>query len=224
MALSKQVIFSAVAFAFLIAVTAVGLSNPKEFEGSRFGIFIKVLSSLAFILVALGLILTAQAFEEGQKLNKIAETFRLIDRSLMDQVKRMRELYPKCPRFVESLWPQSGLFSSTQYSDVEEDESCILDLCMFMMQSFEDHFTGSTFDNTGEIVWAGNYLQWASSDMFLEHFNILYPNFKQKTNDYARLLFEYARKGGKIKTGKDLEERSIAFTKDPRLPSIFEME
>jgi NADH:ubiquinone oxidoreductase subunit 6 (subunit J) len=111
MAMSKQVIFGAVAFAFLIAITAVGLNDPKEFEGSRFGIFIKVLSSLAFILVALGLILTAQAFEEGQKLNKIAETFRLIDRSLMDQVKRMRELYPRCPRFVESLWPQTGIFT-----------------------------------------------------------------------------------------------------------------
>jgi hypothetical protein len=124
----------------------------------------------------------------------------------------------------KSIQKSNKLRYNVKSSEEEDDESCILDLCMFMMQSFEDHFTGSKFDNTGEIVWTANYLQWASSDIFFEKFKVLYPNFKEKTNRYASLLFEYARKGGKIKTGKELEERSIAFVKDPRLIEIFQMD
>ena len=220
--ISKRVIFGSIAFSLCISIIGILTQNPKEFENSRFGIFIKILSSLAFILVAMGLILTAQAFEESQKLTSIEQTFKLIDRSLLIPVSKMRELYTRCPNFVKSLWPQKGIFDSTNIPpNTNEDPVAILDLSMIMLQSFEDHFTGASFDGTGEIVWAANYLQWVSSDKFKDIWMSLYPNFRDTTNDYTKLLFEYANKGGKIKDADELMKRSKEFSKDQRLLEIF---
>lgn len=219
--ISKRVIFGSIAFSLCISIVGIITQNPKEFENSRFGIFIKILSSLAFILVAMGLILTAQAFEESQKLTSIEQTYKLIDRSLLEPINKMRENYQRCPNFVKSLWPQKGIFDNIPFSTKEEDPSAILDLSMIMLQSFEDHFTGSGFDETGEIVWAGNFLQWASSDKFKEMFDSLYPNFKDTTNEYSKILFEYANKGGKIKDAEDLMNRSKQLSKDNRIVKIY---
>ena len=225
--ISKTVIFGSIAFSLAISVIGIITQNPKEFENSRFGIFIKILSSLAFILVAMGLILTAQAFEESQKLTITDQTFKLIDRSYLEPVSKMRELYPKCPNFVKSLWPQMGIFNSIQNSVTptnkidQDDNACILDISVVILQCFEDHFTGSGFDATGEIVWAGNFLQWTSSDKLYEMWKVLYPNYKETTNAYAKLLFEYANKGGKIKDSDELNRRCIEFSKDKRLEEIF---
>lgn len=49
----------------------------------------------------------------------------------------------------------------------------------------------------------------------------LYPNFRDTTNDYTKLLFEYANKGGKIKDADELMKRSKEFSKDQRLVEIF---
>jgi hypothetical protein len=112
MAIKKQAIFTGIGIAFLISIIGVFRSDPDTFDKSRMGIFIKIISALAFVLVALGLILTAQAFEEGQKLSRIDQTFKLIDRGLMNVCGRMQEYYKGAPRFVSSLWPQKGLFTT----------------------------------------------------------------------------------------------------------------
>ena len=169
----------------------------------------------------MGLILTAQTFEENQRLTLIDQTHKLIDRSLLNPVDKMRQYYSKIPNFIKSLWPQKGIFDNTQVSTVEEDPSCILDLSIVMIQAFEDHFTGSGFDSTDQIVWSGNFLQWASSDKFQEIFNSIYPNFSDTTIEYCKLLFEYANKNGKIKDAEDLMKRSEALTKDERLINIY---
>lgn len=152
-----------------ISILGILTQNPKQFTKSRFGIFIKILSSLAFILVAMGLILTAQALEESRTLTVSEQTLKLIDRSLLAPISLMRILYPKCPNFVKSLWPQKGIFNTDlSTDDIKDDPVSILDLSIVIFQSFEDHFTGAGFDETGEIVWTGNFLQWTSSDTLQE--------------------------------------------------------
>ena len=47
------------------------------------------------------------------------------------------------------------------------------------------------------------------------------PNFRDTTNEYTKLLFEYSNKDGKIKDSDDLMKRSIEFSKDKRLLDIF---
>jgi hypothetical protein len=101
-----------------------------------------------------------------------------------------------------------------------DDPSMILDLVMFIGQSFEDHFTGATFDITGNYVWAANYLQWATSKKFKEVWMLLWPNFKDTTHEYALLLFEYAEKGP-INTAEDLSKRAKEFVNDPKVIAVY---
>lgn len=97
----------------------------------------------------------------------------------------------------------------------------ILDLSMTILQTFEDHFTGGSFDLTGEIVWAGNFLQWTNSEKFYQMWKILYPNFKSSTNEYTELLFSYSR-GVQIPDGDTLMKLATSFSNDKRLKKIGE--
>ena len=131
----------------------------------------------------------------------------------------MNELYLKCPNFVRSLWPQKNIFDNQVSSSVKDDNMAILNLSILLLQTIEDHFTGGQFDLTGEIVWAGNFLQWCNSTKFYEMWKILYPNFKSTTNEYVELLFKYS-KGVQIQTGDDLMKLATEFSIDSKLNDI----
>ncbi len=204
---------------FLIALSI--FQNPKTYEQSKIKIFFSMVTVVTFVLFGIGLILTSNAIEEGQSLTRTQQTYSLIDRAFVNPVKRMNELYNDCPNFISSLWPQSNIFPKESIKDgIIDKYSSILEISILLLQSFEDHFTGSKFDQTGEAVWAGNYLQWASSKKFYEMFQTLYPNFKDATNDYAKLLFEYAQKNS-IKTGDDLNKVAKDFANDSRVKNLF---
>lgn len=230
MKISKNWILGAIFVSLTVAISSVIVYKPNEFETSKVSVFLKIIQSTAFILVAIGLILTAQALEESQRVNSVDATLKMIDRGLINVVTNMRENHDKCPGFVGSLWPQKGLFPNQTpqlfdgneiQPDKNEDFSAIIDVCFKIFQSWEDHFTAGGFDATGEVVWAGNYLQWVSSGQLYYMWKRLAPNFKNTTIEYGDLLFVFVKENP-IRTEKELLDASYKFASLPELKSIAE--
>lgn len=224
--ITKKIISIILCVIFVASIILSVSIKPQSFETSRIYNLLKIFSSLAIVLVGFSLIFTADALELSQKsqeLTKTQQTYALIDRALMNPIDKMNKLYDKCPNFIRSLWPQKNLFNDQlqESSNNKDNDIAVLDISMTLLQSFEDHFTGSKFDQTGEVVWAGNYLQWANSAKFYEMWKILYPNFKTSTNDYAKLLFSYSQ-GVQILDGDKLMKLSYEFANDKNLIKIAE--
>ena len=224
--ITKKIISIILCVIFVASIILSVSIKPQSFETSRIYNLLKIFSSLAIVLVGFSLIFTADALELSQKsqeLTKTQQTYALIDRALMNPIDKMNKLYDKCPNFIRSLWPQKNLFNDQlqESSNNKDNDIAVLDISMTLLQSFEDHFTGSKFDQTGEVVWAGNYLQWANSGKFYEMWKILYPNFKTSTNDYAKLLFSYSQ-GVQILDGDKLMKLSYEFANDKNLIKIAE--
>jgi len=205
-------------FTFLLIFLSIVYIDPKNYDKTKFSVFVKMISGFAIILVSLGLVLTAQAFEENATLNRTNQTLNMKDHGFLKPIDKMNELFERCPNFVESLWPQQGIFKHKKYA-IEDDKVCILSLSIYMLESIEDHFTVMKFDKTDELEWTASYLQWASSDDFYNAWKQIYPNFKKTTNDYAALLFEYARKS-EITNGQELENRANDLMNDYRFKKI----
>jgi hypothetical protein len=224
--ITKNTILTILIITFLISSIATFLIPSTSFKNSKFNQLLKIFSSLSIIFIGLGLVLTSEAIEtaqDSQELTKIQQTYALIDRALMNPIDKMNKLYDKCPNFIRSLWPQKNLFNDQlpESSNNKDNDIAVLDLSMTLLQSFEDHYTGNKLDQTGEVVWAGNYLQWANSPKFYEMWKILYPNFKSSTNDYAKLLFSYSQ-GVQILDGDKLLKLSYEFANDKNLIKIVE--
>lgn len=194
------------------------VQKPENYEKSRLKIFFEIATVIGAILVALGLIYSTQVVEDNKKLTKAQQTLSLIERCELNIIRKTREFYKNCPNFVQSLFPQKGIFIQ-DHKDVIDDESCVLQLSFEMLQAFEDHFTGSIYDLTEETAWAGTFLQWTSSKKFYEIFLLIYPNFVNRTYEYANLLFEYSRKYN-LDTAKNLQKVAKEFSIDPRLKNI----
>lgn len=211
------VIFLTISIIMAIVVTI--FQKPENYVHSRLRVFFNIAGVIGSILVGIGLIYTTQVVEDGKHLTKTQQTLNLIERCELNPIRKMTEFYERCPNFVVSLFPQKGLFPNPP-KGVVDDDSCVLQLSMEMLQGFEDHFTGAKYDLTTERSWAGTFLQWTSSQKFYEIFLIIYPNFNDQTNDYAKLLFEYSRKE-KLDTPQKLYEVAEKFSRDPRLAKIF---
>jgi hypothetical protein len=205
-------------FTFVVIILSLIYIKPEKYDKSKFSIFVKMISGFAIILVSLGLILTAQAFEENATLNRTNQTLNMKDHGFLKPIDKMNELFDRCPNFIESLWPQKDIFKHKKYN-IEDDKVCILSLSIYMLESMEDHFTVMKFDKTDELEWTASYLQWASSDDFYKAWKEIYPNFKSTTNKYAKLLFEYARESP-ITNGKELQDRANKLMNDNRFKEI----
>ena len=216
----KYLIIGTVLLTILVSVFS---QDPGKFNNSKLGVFISVLSSFSIMLTSYGLVLAAEAIEDSKSLTSVDKTFNLIDRAFINPVDKMNEYYTRCPKFVTSLWPQKKLFTQPIDATKQDDEASIIDLCIIILQAFEDHFTALKYDLTGSVVWVSNYLQWASSSTFRDKFNDLYPNFKKKTNEFTKLLFKYVDKGD-ITTGEILEQRAHELVNDHEYKKIREME
>ena len=130
-------------------------------------------------------------------------------------IKSMNKLFDSCPNFVASLWPQKNIFQNVPTSVVDK-ESSILELSAIMLQAMEDQLVSDKYDSA---EWETTFLQWASSKKFYEMFLSLYPNYTDKTVEYAKIIFEYAQKYP-IHSGKDLESVAKLVKEDVRFKNL----
>ena len=201
-----------------IAVIIIGgtymYKSGTALMGSRLSVFMKLAEAAAVLLLSAGLILQQFDFSQKEKTETVEQTFSLIDRSLMLIVDIMYSYRNDCPNFVCEMWPQ--LKKHCPKGKKRDNPIAVMALAMHILQSFEDHFTASAFDDTGEIVWSANYLQWASSKTLYDMWQKLAPNFKKSTNDYAQLLFKYAQDSD-IEDAQQLYKVAFKMTNDPKL-------
>lgn len=207
----------------LIIVLTI-FQNTQSYQNSKLRIFFNMINIISFILLGIGLIMTSYAIVEGHNINRIKQTDIINDRSFIKPIKSMNRLFDHCPNFIASLWPQKNIFQNVNkdvnknVSDVKDKESSILELSAVMLQSMEDQLLSKKYDSSGE--WEATFLQWCSSPKFYEMFLSLYPNYKDKTVEYAKIVFEYAQKYP-IKTGDDLDKVAKMINQDQRIKNIY---
>jgi len=201
----------------IIVIILTILQNTKTYDASKLRIFFNMISIISFILLGIGLIMTSYAIIEGQNINRIEKTNDSVDRSYIRPIKSMNELFDNCPNFVASLWPQKNIFQNKNVpNSVVDKESSVLELSAIMLQAMEDQIVSDKYD-TAE--WETTFLQWCSSKKFYEMFLSLYPNYTDKTVEYAKIMFEYAKKYP-IHSGEELERVAKLVKEDTRFKNL----
>lgn len=213
---------------FLIAIFSTVYFRPEEFKKSRFSVFLSVLASIAVILFGISLIVSSLAFQSSIQVTKASITKEAIDKlwlypnQLLANSKNARNeflgsFYYNNPSLYQSILKKSSQ-PQTVFTILEEQNIAIV-----MLQAWEDFMTLRHIDQTGDMVWLNNFIQWAQSPYLKEYFDILKYNYKSTTIELGNLLFEYAKQLPIPTTNAESYHQTIQqLLEDPRLIHLFE--
>ena len=163
-------------------------SKKKNIILDRFTDKFRIVSA---IFVTIGIFLTYTVFNNQNKNMKRETTFKIIDRSWLGVNEKMVKYYNKCPHFIDTLyfdW-QIKVMGKKSNLDVNEDWTSINFISNSIFQAWEDFITASEVDETGEIVWINNFLQWSHSSLLRNIWNVLKTNYAHTTQEFGDYLF-----------------------------------
>ena len=181
----------------LISIVLTLIIRPKEYEKSRFHVFMSILASIAVILIGLSLVISALTFEEQQDINRVTITESAGTKLWLRPTQLIVTSTQARSEFVKSLFynnidlfnAPSKIESQTMASILEEQY-----IAMVLIEAWEDFLTTRHLDKSGDVAWFCTFIQWAQSPYLKKYFQVLKYNFKDTTIRLANLLFAYAEK------------------------------
>ena len=149
------------------------------------------INAISVVYIAVGIYITFEIFNQTTEEMKRQTTLKIIDRSLLGNIKLIIENYNKCPKFASSLfyeWQKPNTFKESVLGD--DDWQIVLMISFNIFQAFEDILTVSDVDQTGLNVWIANFMPWCKSKYLKKTWEQLYPNYADRTIMFANLLFK----------------------------------
>lgn len=212
---------------FLISIVSTYFIKPEEFRKSRIFVFVSMMASIAVVILGFNVLVSTLSVELQKNITKAQFTKLNIDKSWLFPNQLISEKSQARPEFLASLYCNNlELLKASENLKTDKTVDSILKeqyIAIVLFQSWEDYLTMRKFDETGDVVWLVNFLQWAQSPYLKEEFERLKYNFSPLTIKFGKLLFEY----GKIipipvtdnKVYKDTADKMLA---DERLRNIYE--
>jgi hypothetical protein len=174
--------------AFIISVFLVYFSTtaPKESFLDR---LLSKINAISVVYIAVGIYITFEIFNQTTDEMRRQTTLKIIDRSLLGNVKLIIENYNKCPKFASSLFYSWQKPASFKEPEGEDDWTTVIMISFNIFQAFEDILTVSDVDQTGLYVWLANFMPWCRSKYLRKAWDQLYPNYADRTVLFGNLLF-----------------------------------
>jgi hypothetical protein len=123
-------------------------------------------------------------------------TFKIIDRGWLNVNKIFMDYYKECPTFINSLyfdWQKKVL--GVEYTYNTKDKWYAVNyVSISIFQSWEDFITSSNIDQTGDVVWLNNFLQWTHSPILNNNWEVLKTNYTETTQVFGDYLFYMSKK------------------------------
>ena len=176
-------------FALIISVILVYFST-KAVKESFMDRLLSKINAISVVYIAVGIYITFEIFNQTTGEMRRQTTLKIIERSLLGNMKLIIDNYEKCPKLCSSLfygWQKPKSFVPLNKEDNWETKIFV---SFNIFQAFEDILTVSEVDQTGLYVWIANFLPWASSPYLKESWDILYPNFADRTIAFGNFLFK----------------------------------
>ena len=227
---SPQFIMIFVVCLIIISFIASMLFKPEEFAKSRISVFVSILAGIAVLLIGVNLALSTAGARYSQQIARVNETKNAVDKLwlypnlLLVNSKNARQAFLSSFYFNNhylqtACSKQSSEESTSCFSVLEEQNIAIV-----MLQAWEDCLTYRRIDNTGDIVWACNFIQWAQSPYLKEYFNILKYNFKDTTIMFGEILFKYAEQIPRQNSDPEMYLKTVTLMlKDPEYLHVIDL-
>jgi hypothetical protein len=167
------------------------------------------INAISVVYIAVGIYITFEIFNQTTEEMKRQTTLKIIDRSLLGNIKLINDNYEKCPRFCSSLFFSWQKPKNMPEPTKEDDWQTVLMLSFNIFQAFEDILTVSEVDQTGLYVWIANFIPWCRSPKLKELWLELYPNFALRTVEFGNYLFDTCLDQPEPRDPMEYQEKSI---------------
>lgn len=190
-------------------------------KDSFFDRLLSKINAISVIYVAIGIYITFKIFNQNTGEMRRQNTLKIIDRSLLGNIKLITENYDKCPKFCSSLFYSWQKPTGNKEPEGEDEWPTVLMLSFNIFQAFEDILTVSDVDQTGLYVWIANFMPWCRSQYLKKAWEELYPNFGDRTILFTNLLFEYCYDNPEPIDAKEYKTKSHEFVDSTDFQKIF---
>lgn len=185
---TSEIILFIITFIVIILVWYIVKTKNKVLDK-----FTGKLAIIGSIFVPLSLYLTYKVFKLQLQALYRDSTFKIIDRSWLNINRSLVNYYKECPNFVNSLyfdWQKKVLGKNYEINSVNQDNWYAVNyISISIFQAWEDFLTSEIVDETGDIVWINNFLQWSSSSILRNNWSVLKTNFASTTQEFGDYLF-----------------------------------
>lgn len=205
--------------AIILSVVLVYYSTmaPKESFLDR---VLSKINAISVVYIAVGIYITFEIFNQTTEEMKRQTTLKIIDRSLLGNIKLIMDNYEKCPRFCSSLFFSWQKPKNIKESTKEDDWNIVLMISFNIFQAFEDILTVSEVDQTGLYVWIANFIPWCRSKKLKELWLELYPNFALRTIKFGNYLFDSCLDQPEPKDAKEYQQKSFEIVNSEEFKKI----
>lgn len=199
--------------------------KPSEYEKTRFHVFMSILASVAVVLIGLSLGISSLALETQQEANRVTVTEQAIATLVVKPYDLIVKSTNMREKFVKSIFFNNLALYNLPSKDEKETRLSIIEeqnVCIILLQSWEDYLTLRHLIITDDNVWIIVFLQWAQSP-YLKKYYFMYKHlYTPEAIKLGELLFEYAARLP-IPTPDPQAYVTLVseMLKDPRLIKVF---
>lgn len=219
---------------FLILLGSIYVSfkfHPDQYPKTRVSVFFSSLASVAIFLVGINVVMTSVSIENNQQFTRIQQTKSAVDKLWLYPNKLIQDSHHIRPQFLAGFYTSNPMLHALGNAKKEEApqtlESMVEEqyIANVMIQAWEDYLEQRKFDDTGLEEWLMAFLTWAQNPYFKSYYDMLSFEYYDHTNQFAQILFEYAKPipipTTDITVYKKTAQRML---KDPRLIRLLELE
>lgn len=201
--------------------------HPDQYPKTRVSVFFSSLASVAIFLVGINVVMTSISIENNQQYTRIQQTKSAVDKLWLYPNKLIQESHHIRPQFLAAFYTSNPTLYELANSKKDESpqtfESIVEEqyIANVLIQAWEDYLEQRKFDDTGLEEWLTGFLTWAQNPYFKSYYDMLSFEYRDSTNRFAQILFEYAKPIPVPTTDTTVYEKTVQrMLKDPRLISL----
>jgi len=154
-------------------------------------------SGLFGVYITLSVILAYILFKQEVTQIKIDTTLKSTDYAWTQINNKFVEYYDKCPNFIDTLyfdWQKKYINNSNKKKENNDDWTAINYLCISIYQAFHYVLIVNELDQTDEKSWIGAFLNWTTSPIVRQYWNVMRNNYPKITQKFIDLLIDMNEK------------------------------
>jgi hypothetical protein len=187
-------------------------------------IFIKgidIFSKFSVIFIAFGIFMTYMYYRQNLSETRRSNTLRIQETGFIDTTKTINSLYPKCPKFCNSLyysWQQDGLIIN---ENIKDDWMSKHTIAMIIFQRIENIIDAQGVDNSSFDEWCALFIQWLHGPYIQKKWQTSYHSLSDITTvPFINTFIQFINTNKAPNNSKDLYEMSLKISKHPEIQRI----
>ena len=213
------------ALLFIIACIVGFVFRAKEFNQSRFSVFIQMLAPIGVVMVGISIYTDTAQFELDKQNQKLSIYKDRVEKLFIIPIEKTFQTPNIRPIYYSSFFPANPVLYELGQKDqtpvTAASEVAEYYVSIQILQVYEDYLNYLNVDDFEDENWLAVFIKWSTSHHLQKHAAMLKSNYSDTTISFFELSTKYGENIALPVTDPNIFlEAGRAMMKDPKLAKI----